>query len=124
MGEQPTVIEPNSDDIVLESTDVVVHESKPDKRLQATIVSAHDTDKSIDNIMVDAPEANKDAAWFALKEYLIKRFGHQRTRMIFRAYLDGVKPTMKKERGKFVWYFKDAEGEHINTYFVTLIELI
>lgn len=120
---------PSPDDIV--GTSVVVHESEPDKSLQATITSMNTTmragmerrDPGIENILLESPRANKDAAYFALKEYIVKRSHNPLVKLIFRAVLDGAKPKYEKVGQKHVFHFHDADGGYLNSYNVTLIEL-
>lgn len=114
----------DKDDGIIDLKPLAVIEKEADIPLQATITNTRDGDKSLDNMRIDAPRANKDAAMFALTEYLVARSGHAVTKQVFRAVLQGLKPSYKKESAiKHKFVFHDDAGHPINAYTVILIEL-
>ena len=124
-------IEPGDDDIVLESTDIVVRESKPLIQMQATVSSfwtrlkgSVASDLGLENILMEGERANKDVAYEALKEYLVKRNANHITKLIYRSLLDGVKPKYTKVSAiKHRFQFIDRSGDPINAYDVILVKL-
>lgn len=128
MGEttHDDTLTPHEDDIVLSGTDIVVRKEELIKRYQVTITCTRNYEQSLDNIVTEAPESVgvKDVAFNAVKEYLVKRFARPETRLVFRAILDGVKPQMKRLSPiKYVTIFNDAQGEFVNDYTATVIEI-
>lgn len=80
------------------------------------------TDRGLENFMVDSAKADTTTAFFALRQYLVKRSAHALTRQIFDLALQGVKPKTSRKGNRFSYEWYDG-FDLIAAYQVILIEI-
>lgn len=117
----------NDDDNIIEGTAIVISETKP-KRVehwQATIKPKTDHKRSnIENIPVElGGPPTKNDAWTVLVHYLVPKVNRTEVRQIFEATMFGKKPHFKRAGHKFTFTFENFEGQFIEEYDLTFIEV-
>lgn len=129
MGQLTTLDTPP--DNVIEGNFSVAKE-EVQRTFQATISSLTEKlksgvgkDRGLDNIMVEAVRPNRETAFFALRQYLLKRAAHITTKSVFDLALRNVKPkvTTKGIRHTFEWYEPGDPSAPVASYEVILIEI-
>ena len=115
------------DDNTIEGTYSVVNTEKvlPHVRYQATIKSHTDHKLvQVENQMVTVQKVDKFVVQNVMAKYLQSRVNRMEVKAIFFSLMMGVRPSIQKvSSNKWTCKFVTVEGDFIETYDITFIEL-